>query len=180
MATILPFKGLLYNPDRVKGDEVIAPPYDIISSEYKETLYKKSPYNIVRVDFGKELPDDTEENNKYTRAGNSFEQWIREGILVRDEKPSFYAYEIDYRVAGEEKTLRGILARVKLEELGKSRHSLRLIHRAGQHDDARFRRHRMDHLHIQSCLALPASHLLIAWIKRDTSERGQRLELDRR
>ena len=119
MATILPFKGLLYNPDRVKGDEVIAPPYDIISSEYKETLYKKSPYNIVRVDFGKELPDDTEENNKYTRAGNSFEQWIREGILVRDEKPSFYAYEIDYRVAGEEKTLRGILAMVKLEELGK-------------------------------------------------------------
>ncbi|HEX8949323.1 MAG TPA: DUF1015 domain-containing protein [Dissulfurispiraceae bacterium] len=119
MATILPFKGLLYNPERVKGDEVIAPPYDIISAEYKETLYRKSPYNIVRVDFGKELPDDTEGNNKYTRAGSSLGQWIREGILVRDEKPSFYAYEIDYRVAGEEKTLRGILAMVKLEELGK-------------------------------------------------------------
>jgi uncharacterized protein (DUF1015 family) len=119
MAKIIPFRGILYNPAKVSGDEVIAPPYDIITSQYREALYQKSPYNIVRIDFGKELPDDTGSINKYTRARDSFEQWLKEGILVRDDKPSFYAYEIDYTLYGESKKLRGILAMVKIEELGK-------------------------------------------------------------
>ncbi len=119
MAKVLPFKGLLYNPDKVSGDEVIAPPYDVISSEYREALYKKSPYNIVRIDFGRETPGDSDADNKYTRARDYFGQWIREGVLIRDDKPSFYAYEIDYQVSGESRRLRGILAMVKIEELGK-------------------------------------------------------------
>jgi uncharacterized protein (DUF1015 family) len=119
MAKIIPFRGILYNPAKVSGDEVIAPPYDIITSEYRDVLYQKSPYNIVRIDFGKELPDDAVSTNKYNRARDSFEQWLKEGILVRDEKPVFYAYEIDYSLYGENKTLRGILAMVKIEELGK-------------------------------------------------------------
>lgn len=119
MAKIIPFRGILYNPAKVSGDEVIAPPYDIITSEYREVLYQKSPYNIVRIDFGKELPDDAGSTNKYSRAKDSFEQWLKEGILVRDEKPAFYAYEIDYSLYGEHKTLSGILAMVKIEELGK-------------------------------------------------------------
>lgn len=119
MAKVLPFRGFLYNPDKVSGDAVIAPPYDIISPDYRETLYKKSPYNIVRIDFGREMPEDTGDSNKYTRARDCFGQWIREGILVRDEKPSFYACEIDYRIAGEQRRLRGVLAMVRIEELGR-------------------------------------------------------------
>ncbi len=119
MAKVLPFRGFLYNPDKVSGDEVIAPPYDIISPGYREVLYRKSPYNIVRIDFGRGMPEDTEKENKYTRACSYFEQWVREGVLVRDDKPAYYAYEIDYALAGEGKKLRGILAMVKIEELGK-------------------------------------------------------------
>jgi uncharacterized protein (DUF1015 family) len=119
MAKVIPFRGILYNPEKVSGDEVIAPPYDIITSEYREVLYQKSPFNIVRIDFGKELPDDAGSTNKYTRARDSFEQWIKEGILVRDEMPAFYAYEIDYSLHGENKTLRGIMSLVRIEELGK-------------------------------------------------------------
>jgi uncharacterized protein (DUF1015 family) len=119
MAKIIPFRGILYNPAKVSGDDVIAPPYDIITPEYREVLYQKSPYNIVRIDFGKELPGDAGSTNKYNRARDSFEQWLKEGILVRDERPAFYAYEIDYSLYGENKTLRGIMAMVKIEELGK-------------------------------------------------------------
>lgn len=118
MANVIPFRGTLYNPDKVSGDNVIAPPYDIIAPEHKELLYQKSPYNIVRIDFGKERPEDTDSDNKYTRARNSFGQWLQEGIFVTDDKPSFYAYEIDYEVTGEPKKLKGILALVKIEELG--------------------------------------------------------------
>ena len=119
MADIIPFKGLLYNPEKVSGNDVTAPPYDVISPEYKEALYRKSPYNIVRIDAGKGMAGDSDTDNKYTRARDWLEQWIREKILVRDETPAFYGYEIDYVLSGERKKLRGILGLVKIEELGK-------------------------------------------------------------
>jgi uncharacterized protein (DUF1015 family) len=118
MPNVIPFTGLLFNRSRVSGDDVVAPPYDVISPEYKEVLYAKSPYNIVRIDFGNELPDDKDESNKYTRARVLLEQWIRQGILVRDSEPAFYAYEMDYAVMGRKKILKGIFGLVKIVELG--------------------------------------------------------------
>src|SRR5208282_2341719 len=119
MALIIPFKGLLYNPEKISGDDVIAPPYDVITPDYKETLYRKSPYNIVRIDAGKAMAGDTDTSNKYTRARDLLEKWVKEEILVRDETPALYGYEIDYVLSGERKQLKGILALVKIEDLGK-------------------------------------------------------------
>ncbi len=118
MAQIIPFNGILYNPEKVSGDDVIAPPYDIISPEQRESLYQKSPYNIVRIDFGKEMPEDNEKNSKYIRARNYLQQWLKEKILIQDDKACFYVYESDYFTLGETKKLKGILALVKIEELG--------------------------------------------------------------
>lgn len=119
MARVIPFRGVLYKNDRVKGDDVIAPPYDIITPELRERLYQRSPYNIVQVDFGKEMPNDNDTKNKYVRAKVLLEKWINEGILVRDEKPSFYVYEIDYSINREKRSLKGIIALVKIEDFGK-------------------------------------------------------------
>src|SRR5208337_4928283 len=83
------------------------------------TLYRKSPYNIVRIDSGKVMAGDTDTSNKYTRARDLLKKWVKEEILVRDETPAFYGYEIDYLFSGERKQLKGILALVKIEELGK-------------------------------------------------------------
>jgi uncharacterized protein (DUF1015 family) len=119
MPKVISFNGLLFNSDRVSGNDVIAPPYDIISPEYKDALYAKSPYNIVRIDFGKDLPEDNEKNNRYTRANTLLDQWINEKILVKDSEPAFYAYEVDYTITGLNKTLRGVFALVRIVELGK-------------------------------------------------------------
>ena len=119
MAEIIPFKGLLYNVSKVAIEDVLAPPYDIITPEWRESLYTKSPHNIVRIDFGKEEPGDNEGENKNTRAKRFFDVWIKDGVLIRSDKPSFYAYEIIYTVHGVRKRLPGILCLVKLEELGK-------------------------------------------------------------
>lgn len=118
MAEIVPFRGILYNKAKVSGDDIVAPPYDIITPEYREALYQKSLYNIVRIDFGKEMQGDADGNDKYARAVKHFEEWHRDGILVRDDRPFFYAYEIDYKIAGESKMLKGIIALIKIEELG--------------------------------------------------------------
>ncbi len=119
MAEIIPFRGILYNMSRVSGEDTVAPPYDIITPEYKEKLYNKSPYNIVRIDFGKELAGDNESENKYKRASEFFNSWLKDGILLRSKNPVFYAHEIEYKIKGKLKKLRGFFSLVRLEELGK-------------------------------------------------------------
>jgi uncharacterized protein (DUF1015 family) len=119
MAKIIPFRGILYNVSRVSMEDVLAPPYDIITPEYREALYMQSPYNIVRIDFGKEKSGDTEKDNKYIRANTYLTEWLKEGVFMRSGKPSFYAYEMSYTIHGIRKRLVGFLGLVKLEELGK-------------------------------------------------------------
>jgi uncharacterized protein (DUF1015 family) len=119
MAEIIPFRGILYNVSKVSMEDVLAPPYDIITPEYQEELYRKSPYNIVRIDFGKDQQEDNEANNRYTRAKQYLKKWLLEGIFIRSEKPSFYIYQMSYRLNNREKHLVGFLGLIKLEELGK-------------------------------------------------------------
>ena len=109
----------MYGTEKVQIEDVLAPPYDVITPEYREALYMQSPYNIVRIDFGKDEPGDNEARNKYIRAREYLDAWMKEGVFIQNERPSFYAYEMDYRIDGSRKRLIGFLALVKLEELGK-------------------------------------------------------------
>ena len=118
MSEVIPFRGILYDTARVKGGEVVAPPYDIITPELRNILYRKSPYNIVRIDAGMEEPGDDEKDNKYRRAVRFLKSWTEEGILRRSPEPCFYAYEMDYRAGGERKRLRGFFGLARLEQLG--------------------------------------------------------------
>lgn len=122
MAEVVPFKGVFFNVlqiSKVAGADLLAPPYDIITPEYKEELYEKSPYNIVRIDFGKELPEDNSNENKYVRARKLLDAWLKDQVLITSRTPGFYSYEISYKMHGREQTLRGFLGLVRLEELGK-------------------------------------------------------------
>ncbi len=118
MAEIIPFRGILYNPEKVDASLVTAPPYDIVTPEFKEELYKKDPHNIIRIDFGKDSDNDSGHENRYTRAAGYLSDWLREGTLLHDSEPSFYFYEIRYEIKGRSLKTRGVLGAVKLEELG--------------------------------------------------------------
>ena len=57
MVRVAPFRGLFYNHKRIRDlSKVISPPYDVISKEEQEKLYRKSPYNFVGLDLNQE-PD---------------------------------------------------------------------------------------------------------------------------
>ena len=59
MVDITPFKGLLFNQRKIVSlDQVIAPPYDVISPRQQDELYKKNPYNVVRLILEKQYPED--------------------------------------------------------------------------------------------------------------------------
>lgn len=116
MTTIYPFSGLRYNFEKVSSSaDVIAPPYDIIGPEEQEELYRKSPYNIIRLEYGKENNEDTQENNRYTRAASDLNHWLQEGVLIQDDKPVFYWYEQQYSWEGKTYTRDGLIAALKTE-----------------------------------------------------------------
>ncbi|UOD35020.1 DUF1015 domain-containing protein [Deferribacteraceae bacterium V6Fe1] len=114
MVYVKPFKGVRYNLEKSLLKNVIAPPYDVISKEMKESLLTKSPYNIVKLI----LP---EGEDKYEMAAKEYKEWKEEGILIKDQNPSFYIYEQEYEYAGTVYVRTGFVGLLKLEELGKGK-----------------------------------------------------------
>jgi uncharacterized protein (DUF1015 family) len=121
MAKVIPFKGILFNPAKVDASLTTAPPYDVVSPEFKEELYRRDPHNIIRIDFGKDSDDDNDQDNRYTRAAKYLNDWIDEGVMTGDTEQSFYCYEVTYQINGRELKTRGFLGAVKIEELGYGR-----------------------------------------------------------
>jgi uncharacterized protein (DUF1015 family) len=117
MAEVYPFRGVRYNQKLVKDlADVICPPYDIITPQLQSEFYHRSEYNFIRLEFGRELPQDTATDNKYTRSAATLEQWLEQGVLVVDETPAIYLHDHYFLYKGKEFRRRGIIARVRLQE----------------------------------------------------------------
>jgi uncharacterized protein (DUF1015 family) len=112
MAEIFPFRAYRYNAARVDPAKVLTQPYDKITPAMAEKYAAASPYNLIPVEKGKTLPEDSPANNVYTRAAKALEDWIREGVLVQDAVPSLYAYFQEYTVPGtsERRVRKGFIA----------------------------------------------------------------------
>jgi len=113
---IEPFNGLRYDAGRVGTlSRVVTPPYDVISPEGQARYYRLHPFNFVRVVFGKAAPADTSRRNRYSRAKETLEGWIREGILKFDPEPCLYPYLQEYRLNGRPRRRWGVVALVRLD-----------------------------------------------------------------
>ena len=121
MAIVIPFKGVLYDPKKVNNfKNVTAPPYDIISPEQQEAYYKQNAHNVIRLILGKEFPDDSESNNRYTRSADFFKKWQNESLLIRDKEPAFYFYHQEFFTPDKKKCARdGFIGLVRLEDKDK-------------------------------------------------------------
>ncbi|MBI5184019.1 MAG: DUF1015 domain-containing protein [Nitrospinae bacterium] len=130
MVKVIPFRGILYNKEKIKTiNSVIAPPYDIISNVGQDKYYLKNNYNIIRLIYGKDLPWDDPMNDRYIRSARYFEDWLERGILISDKNPSIYIYMQEYSIPShighihkEERPKKrrvGFIALLKLEEFGK-------------------------------------------------------------
>ena len=117
MATITPFRGIVYNQAKAGGiGSLVCPPYDIISPQQQQALYRKSPFNVVRLEFGLEGPGDREGDNRYTRAAALLDEWFKKDILRPGRDPVFYVYELEYTEGKRPKKLRGFICLVKIED----------------------------------------------------------------
>src|SRR5262245_54423125 len=114
---IAPFRGYRFGIDRVHDvSSVVAPPYDQISPETQDRLYALHPSNIVRVSYPKDQPAPGETADKYQRAAETLDAWLRAGRWARDDRESIYPYTQTYRVGGREVTRSGFIALGEVSE----------------------------------------------------------------
>ncbi len=117
MADIRPFRGIRYNQSLVNDlAAVICPPYDIITPQMEQELYRRNEYNFVRLESSRELPQDTAMDNKYTRSAATLEQWLKQGILKVDDVPAIYFHDHYFTCWNKKYKRRSIIACVRLEE----------------------------------------------------------------
>jgi uncharacterized protein (DUF1015 family) len=118
MADIRPFRAYRYDSHRVAPNDVLTQPYDKITPAMQDRYYAASPYNLIPVEKGRALPDDSPQNNVYTRAARKVDEWIAEKILVRDAAPNIYVYSQEFCVPGTNtrRTRIGFIALARLED----------------------------------------------------------------
>ena len=111
MPEIVPFKGILYNSElRLKASGLICPPYDVISEELQQQLYRSSPFNAIRL----ELPL---ESDPYTAAASRLQEWLHDGELKKDPVPAIYPYFQTFTDSeGNRHTRSGFFAAMRLHE----------------------------------------------------------------
>ncbi|MFX1237788.1 MAG: DUF1015 family protein [Promethearchaeota archaeon] len=113
MPELIDFRNFHYKEAIEKGEkrlnDLIAPPYDVISEEEKEVLKKRDPDNICHVI----LPE------TYEAAGKKLMEMIDNETLVHGKDRCLCIYGIDYERpdTGEKISRYGFVGLLKLEEI---------------------------------------------------------------
>jgi len=95
MPMIRPFAGLRPAPGRAA--EVIAPPYDVLSTEEARARAAGKPWSFLHISKPEiDLPANTNPYapEVYAKATENLGRMVREGVLIRDPAPCYYIYRI--------------------------------------------------------------------------------------
>jgi uncharacterized protein (DUF1015 family) len=111
-AAVRPLQALRYDLDRVRLEDVVVPPYDVITAADRDMYAARSEYSAVRL----VLPDSPD------RAGRLLYEWRRAGILAADAGPALWWHTQDYiGPDGAEGTRSGFLSAVRLSDYSEGR-----------------------------------------------------------
>ena len=114
MAVIKPFRGMRFDTEKAGELKTLCcPPYDIISEEERKEFIKQNEYNVIRLELPKEGED------VYARAGEVLDMWRAKGVLIHEDKPAIYIYEMEFNAYNKRRSVKGMIARVKVEEFSK-------------------------------------------------------------
>src|SRR4051794_11617846 len=94
---------------------VAAPPYDVVDAPMRAELAARSPFNVVEID----LPQGPTGADPYQHAEETLEEWIHQGVMVREREPALWVLTQDYTGPdGKAYTRHGFFARVRVEDYG--------------------------------------------------------------
>jgi uncharacterized protein (DUF1015 family) len=108
-----PFPALRYCDPQI--DDLIAPPYDVLSGADLDELGARSPWNITHVD----VPRETAGAGRYDAAAATLREWIDAGVMSFDSTPTFTIYRMRFTDAsGNARDIVGVLGGLEVVDEG--------------------------------------------------------------
>ncbi len=108
-----PFPALRYCDHRI--DDLVAPPYDVLSDADLDELNARDRFNITHVD----VPRESDGPGRYERAGETLRQWIDAGVMAFDDQATFTLYRLRFTDAsGARRSIVGVLGGLEVGPYG--------------------------------------------------------------
>ena len=95
MNLIRPFRGL--RPATGRGADVVAPPYDVLNTQEAIERADGRPWSFLHISRPEiDLPEGTDPYDAavYIKARENLDKMIDSGVLIKDNKASYYAYRL--------------------------------------------------------------------------------------
>ena len=143
MAIIRPFRGIRPLPERAA--RVAALPYDVVTTEQARDIVRHNPDSFLRIDKAEvDLPEDIDlyDTRVYEQAAANLREFRRQGILVQDQQPYYYIYQLT--MAGRTQTglvactavddyLRGVIKKHELTRTDKEEDRIKHVDYCNAH-----------------------------------------------
>jgi uncharacterized protein (DUF1015 family) len=108
-----PFPALRYCDPQI--DDLIAPPYDVLSEADLDELGDRSRWNITHVD----VPRESAGPGRYGDAAATLREWIEAGVMAYDEVPTFTIYRMRFTdAAGTARDIAGVMGGLEVVDEG--------------------------------------------------------------
>ena len=118
MPLVKPFRALRPAPGRAA--EVLAPPYDVLSSAEARARAHGKPWSFLHIskpEIDLDPAIDPYDKAVYAKAAENLAKMVAGGVLIRDAKPCYYVYRLTWR--GHTQT--GIAAAASLADYATNR-----------------------------------------------------------
>jgi len=95
---IRPFRALRPAPGR--AGEVIAPPYDVLSSAEARVRAEGKPWSFLHIskpEIDLDASIDPYDGAVYAKAAENLKRMVDAGVLIREARPAFYVYRLTWR-----------------------------------------------------------------------------------
>jgi uncharacterized protein (DUF1015 family) len=98
LSLIKPFRALRPVPDRAA--EVLAPPYDVLSSAEARVRAQGRPWSFLHIskpEIDLDPAIDPYHHTVYAKAAENLQGMVNSGVLIRDPNPCYYVYRLTWR-----------------------------------------------------------------------------------
>ncbi|MEZ5787178.1 MAG: DUF1015 family protein [Xanthobacteraceae bacterium] len=98
MPLVRPFRALRAAPGRAA--DVLAPPYDVLSSAEARAQAEDHPWSFLHVskpEIDLDPDIDPHDDAVYAKARENLARMVAAGVLIRDEAPCYYLYRMTWR-----------------------------------------------------------------------------------
>src|SRR5437764_4472370 len=95
LTLIKPFRALRPAPGRAA--EVLAPPYDVLSSAEARARATGKPWSFLHIskpEIDLDPGTDPHADAVYAKAAENLKRMVAAGVVIRDPKPCYYVYRL--------------------------------------------------------------------------------------